>query len=32
MILLRMEKKIVKKKTNCIDDGALSNIMDNPEV
>lgn len=32
MILLRMEKTIVKKKPNCIDDDALSNIMDNPEV
>jgi len=32
MILLRMEKKSVQKKTKCIDDQALSNIMDNEEV
>ncbi|XP_008185560.1 LOW QUALITY PROTEIN: double-strand break repair protein MRE11 [Acyrthosiphon pisum] len=32
MILLRMEKKSVQKKTRCIDDQVLSNIMDDEEM
>lgn len=32
MILLRMEKKNIQKKTKCIDDQVLLNIMDNEEV
>ncbi|KAL4121253.1 hypothetical protein QTP88_013801 [Uroleucon formosanum] len=32
MILLRIEKKSVQKKTKCIDDQVLSNIMDDEEM
>jgi len=32
MILLRIEKKSIQKKTKCIDDQVLSNIMDDEEV
>lgn len=32
MILLRMEKKNIEKKSRCIDDDALENIVDNDEV
>lgn len=32
MILLRMEKKSTEKKTRCIDDDALEDIMDEDEV
>lgn len=32
MILLRMEKKSVGKKTRCIDDDALENIIEDEDV